>query len=160
MGVDNVLVQAGAASRNGVSLGSGSNKTLTPEDAEAILRECPSVAGLAPIVYARLQVVRGNRNWVPASLFGTTPGFLQVRDWDDLAEGEAFTDTDVRDTALVCLLGRTPGARALRRRRDAGRPGGRRAGRAAEGPRRAPAQGGRHHRRGPGRHPAGAPGRP
>ncbi|HEX8200745.1 MAG TPA: ABC transporter permease [Isosphaeraceae bacterium] len=107
MGVENVLVQAGAASRNGVSLGSGSNKTLTPEDAEAILRECPAVVGLAPIVYARLQVVRGNRNWVPSSLFGTTPGFLAVRDWEDLAEGEAFTDADVRDTALVCLLGRT-----------------------------------------------------
>jgi macrolide transport system ATP-binding/permease protein len=107
MGVDNVLVQAGAASRNGVSLGGGSNKTLTPEDAEAILRECPSVAGLAPLVYARLQVVHGNRNWVPATLFGTTPGFLPVREWEDLVEGEAFTDGDVRDIALVCLLGQT-----------------------------------------------------
>ena len=58
MGVDNVLVQAGAASRNGVSLGSGSVKTLTPEDAEAIGRECPSVEAYAPIVNARGQVVR------------------------------------------------------------------------------------------------------
>src|SRR5262249_46192111 len=41
-GVDNIVVQAGAASRNGVSLGSGSIKTLIPEDAEAILHECPS----------------------------------------------------------------------------------------------------------------------
>ena len=92
MGVDNVLVQAGAASRNGVSLGSGSVKTLTPEDAEAILRECPSVACLAPIVNGRGQVVRGNRNWVPSSFIGTTPGFLRVRDWEEMADGEAFTD--------------------------------------------------------------------
>ena len=47
-GVDNIVVQAGAASRNGVSLGSGSIKTLTPEDAETILHECPSVDSLAP----------------------------------------------------------------------------------------------------------------
>ena len=107
MGVENVLVQAGAASRNGVSLGSGSVKTLTPEDAEAIARECPSVVALAPIVSARGQAVRGNRNWVPATLEGTTPGFLRVRDWDDMAEGEAFNDDDVRDTAMVCLLGQT-----------------------------------------------------
>ena len=107
MGVENVLVQAGAASRNGVSLGSGSVKTLTPEDADAIALECPSVVALAPIVSARGQAVRGNRNWVPATLYGTTPGFLRVRDWDDMAEGESFNDDDVRDTAMVCLLGQT-----------------------------------------------------
>jgi macrolide transport system ATP-binding/permease protein len=107
MGVENVLVQAGAASRNGVSLGSGSVKTLTPEDADALARECPSVVALAPIVSARGQAVRGNRNWVPATLFGTTPGFLRVRDWDEMAEGEPFNDDDVRDTTMVCLLGQT-----------------------------------------------------
>ena len=106
-GVDNILVQSGAASQNGVSLGRGSIKTLTPEDSEAILRECSTVAGLAPIVYGRGQVVRGNRNWNPRSLYGTTPGFLAVRDWEDLAEGEPFTERDIRDVAMVCLLGRT-----------------------------------------------------
>ena len=107
MGVENVLVQSGAASRNGVSLGTGSNKSLTPEDAEAILRECPSVVALAPLVYGRGQALRGNKNWVPSTLYGTTPGFLSVRDWDDMAEGEPFTDDDVRDSALVCVLGHT-----------------------------------------------------
>ena len=107
MGVDNVLVKAGSASRNGVSLGSGSVKTLTPEDAEAILRECPAVDRLAPIVNARGQVVRGNRNWNPSSFVGTTPDYLAVRDWDELAEGEVFTEVEVRDAATVCVLGQT-----------------------------------------------------
>ena len=73
-GVDNIVVQAGAASRNGVSLGSGSVKTLTPEDAETILHECPSVDSLAPLVFTRRQVVHGNKNWVPSTFVGTTPG--------------------------------------------------------------------------------------
>ena len=107
MGVENVLVQAGSATRNGVSLGYGSIKTLTPEDADAILRECPSAVSVAPMVYGNGQAVRGNRNWGPASFFGTTPGYLRVRDWDEMAEGEAFTDQDVRDGALICLLGHT-----------------------------------------------------
>jgi ABC-type antimicrobial peptide transport system permease subunit len=107
MGVENVLVQAGSASRNGVSMGSGSVKTLSPEDADAILRECPSVVRMAPLVYGRGQVVRGNRNWVPSMFLGTTPGYLGVRDWDDMAEGEAFTDADVRDGTLVCTIGHT-----------------------------------------------------
>jgi macrolide transport system ATP-binding/permease protein len=106
-GVENIVVQAGAASRNGVSLGSGSVKTLTPEDADSILHECPSVDSLAPLVFAQRQVVHGNKNWVPSTFIGTTPGYLRVREWEDLEEGQAFTERDVRDVAMVCLLGQT-----------------------------------------------------
>ena len=106
-GVNNIVIQAGAASRNGVSLGSGSVKTLTPEDAESILHECPSVDSVAPLVFSRRQVVRGNRNWVPSNFIGTTPGYLRVREWKDLAQGQSFTERDVRDVAMVCLLGET-----------------------------------------------------
>ena len=106
-GANTLLVQAGAASSNGVSLGSGSIKTLTPEDAEAIENECAAVGSLAPIVYARRQVVYNNKNWVPIYIYGTTPGLLKVRDWEQMAEGEAFSNEDVRDVAQVCLLGKT-----------------------------------------------------
>ena len=106
-GANTVLVQAGAAQSNGVSLGSGSIKTLTHEDAEAVGRECSAVDSLAPIIYARRQVVRGGKNWVPIYIYGTTPGLLRVRDWEEMAEGEPFTDDDVRDVSMVCLLGKT-----------------------------------------------------
>ena len=106
-GVNNLLVQAGAASSNGISQGSGTKKTLTPEDTEAILNECPAVDSMAPIVYARRQVVNGNRNWNPVYLYGTTPSFLRVRRWENLTEGAPFTERDVHDVALVCMLGQT-----------------------------------------------------
>jgi ABC-type antimicrobial peptide transport system permease subunit len=106
-GVDNIVVQAGSVSRNGVSLGSGSVKTLTPEDAETILRECPSVHSLAPMIFTRRQVVHGNKNWVPNAFVGTTPGYLRVREWEDMDEGESFTEREVNDAAMVCLLGQT-----------------------------------------------------
>ncbi len=106
-GVDNIVVQAGAASRNGVSLGSGSIKTLTPEDAETVLHECPSVDSLAPLVFTRQQVVHGNKNWVPSTFVGTTPGYLRVREWEDLDQGGSFTTRDVDEVAMVCLLGQT-----------------------------------------------------
>ncbi len=106
-GVDNIVVQAGAVSRNGVSLGSGSVKTLTPEDAETILRECPSVDSLAPMIFTRRQVVHGNKNWVPNAFVGTTPGYLRVREWEEMDEGQLFTERDVNDSAMVCLLGQT-----------------------------------------------------
>jgi len=107
MGANNLLVQPGTASSGGVTFGSGSIVTLTPQDAEAILRECPAVRAVAPIVRARTQVVYGNRNWVPLYIYGTTPDFLDVRDWTDLADGEPFTDRDVRNGSKVCLIGQT-----------------------------------------------------
>ena len=108
MGANNLLVQPGTAASGGVSFGSGSVITLTPQDADAILRECrPSVAAVAPVVRARTQVVYGNRNWVPLYIYGTTPAFLDVRDWEDMAMGEPFTDRDVLGGAKVCVLGNT-----------------------------------------------------
>ena len=58
-------------------------------------------------MFARRQVVHGNKNWVPSTFIGTTPGYLRVREWEDLDEGQSFTERDVRDVAMVCLLGQT-----------------------------------------------------
>jgi ABC-type antimicrobial peptide transport system permease subunit len=107
MGANNLLVQPGTASSGGVSFGSGSVMTLTPLDAAAIERECsPAVASVAPVVRTRTQVVFGNRNWVPLYIYGTTPSFLDVRQWD-VDEGRAFTDQEVNSSAEVCVIGQT-----------------------------------------------------
>jgi ABC-type antimicrobial peptide transport system permease subunit len=107
MGADNFFVLPGTAASGGVSFGGGSAMTLTPEDGEAILSQCPAVRAVAPVVRARTQVLYGNRNWVPLFIYGSTPSFLDVRDWRDLAEGEPFTEQDVRNASKVCLLGQT-----------------------------------------------------
>jgi ABC-type antimicrobial peptide transport system permease subunit len=108
MGANTLLVLPGTAASGGVSWGSGSVMTLTPEDCEAILNECPAIKNATPIVRARSsQVVYGSRNWIPATLQGTTPAFLNIRDWEEMSDGEAFTDRDVRNASKVCLLGQT-----------------------------------------------------
>ena len=104
MGANNLLVLPGTASSGGVSFGGGSAMTLTPQDAEAILNECPAVRGAVPVVRARTQVIYGNRNWVPTFIYGTTPAWLDVREWG-LAQGDMFTDRDVRNASKVCVLG-------------------------------------------------------
>jgi len=107
MGANVLLVFPGTAASAGVTFGAGTVMTLTAEDAEAILRECPSVRNAAPVVRARTQVVYGNKNWVPSVMYGTTPAFLDIRDWTELAEGEPFTERDVMAANKVCLLGQT-----------------------------------------------------
>jgi len=107
IGANTLVVVPGAANTSGVNLGAGSIMTLTPQDADAIIKECPAVSSVAPIVRARTQVVYGNRNWVPTYIYGTTPSFLNVREWTDLDEGEAFTEHDVRNSSKVCMVGQT-----------------------------------------------------
>ena len=107
MGANVLLILPGTAASGGVSFGAGSVTTLTPEDGEAILRDSPAVRNVAPVVRARTQVVYGNRNWVPQQMIGTTPEFLDIRDWAYLAEGDAFSDRDVLNANRVCLVGQT-----------------------------------------------------
>jgi len=107
MGANVLIINNGAAASGGVSWGSGSEKTLTPDDAKEIAQQCPAVSEVAPIVQVGGQVVYGNQNWVPMSIFGTTPGYLTVRDWDYMDDGEMFTDRDVTAANKVCVVGLT-----------------------------------------------------
>ncbi|MGD0412757.1 MAG: ABC transporter permease [Verrucomicrobiota bacterium] len=107
MGAYNLMVFPGNSLLAGISTGTGGSMRLSPGDAEAILTDCPSVTAAAPVVFARAQAVYNNLNWQPGSLYGTTPAFLEVRDWSDMAEGNPFTERDVRNTSKVCVIGKT-----------------------------------------------------
>jgi ABC-type antimicrobial peptide transport system permease subunit len=108
LGVNFLQVEAGASSSSGIHYGSGTCLTLTPEDCDAILRECGAVRWAAPGVDCRMQVIYANRNWQPWKILGTSPAYLLVRNWTELQEGEPFTDADVQGAAGVCLMGQTP----------------------------------------------------
>jgi ABC-type antimicrobial peptide transport system permease subunit len=107
MGANNLLLFPGAVSVGGVSNGAGTGMDLTPQDCDAILTGCPDVRDAAPVVRVHTQVVYGNRNCVPNTMYGTTPAFLNVRDWNQMDQGSAFTDADVRAAASVCVIGET-----------------------------------------------------
>jgi ABC-type antimicrobial peptide transport system permease subunit len=109
MGANNLLVQPGTATSGGVSFGIGSILSLTPADVESLrdADRCPAIANVAPIVRTRTQVVYGSKNWVPVYIYGTTPAYLEIRDWQDLAEGNPFTSQDVAVQREVCLVGQT-----------------------------------------------------
>ena len=107
MGANNMMVMPGTAASGGISFGAGSVMTLTPGDYDAIVRECPAVRAAAPSVRARTQIVYGSKNWVPNQIIGTTPSFLEVRDWTKMDDGECFTERDVLNAAKVCLIGQT-----------------------------------------------------
>jgi len=105
VGSNLIVILPGSTTSGGIRMGSGSQQTLTKDDADAILKECPAVAQVAPIMNGVAQVVYGNMNW-STGVVGTTPSILEVRDWP-LYSGRNFTEQDVRSATKVCLLGQT-----------------------------------------------------
>ncbi len=105
IGSNLLMVLPGASSSGGIRMGAGTQPTLSLADAEAVLRESPSVQDVAPSLGGIAQVVYGNQNW-STSVNGTTRAMLSVRDWQ-LSAGRAFTDDDVKGATKVCILGRT-----------------------------------------------------
>lgn len=107
MGANSIMVIPGADRRGGISKGTGSQMSLTPEDCEAINKECSAVALAVPVVYANgNQVISGNTNYQPNRIQGSSPGFLTIRNWV-IDEGRAFTQREVNRRARVCLVGST-----------------------------------------------------
>ena len=105
MGSNLIMILPGATTAGGVRMGSGTQPTLTLNDAEAILKESLAVSDVAPVLNGVAQVVYGHQNW-STGVIGTTPGMLNVRDWP-LVSGRSFTQQDVKSATKVCLLGQT-----------------------------------------------------
>ena len=105
LGSNMIVVLSGSVTSGGVRLGSGSQLTITEEDAWAIQREIPLVEAAAPTVRGNAQIVYGNLNWA-TSIQGVTPEYFVARDWP-VASGKALSQEDVDGATKVALLGET-----------------------------------------------------
>ncbi len=107
MGSNTILVLPGNLAMAGVAGGAGTAMSLTPGDAAAMADRCSALSSVAPLVAARTQVVANGRNWVPDRINGTTPAYLDIRDWAQLADGSMFTEEDVTSLREVCVIGQS-----------------------------------------------------
>jgi putative ABC transport system permease protein len=105
LGSNLIVVLSGSASAGGVRLGSGSQLTITEDDAWAIQREIPSVEAAAPAVRGGAQIVYGNLNWGTAIL-GVTPEYFTARDWA-VVSGRALTQEEIDGATKTALIGQT-----------------------------------------------------
>jgi putative ABC transport system permease protein len=74
-------------------------------DAEAIAREIPPAAAVAPISSKSLTAIYANQNW-STSVTGTDSQFFAARNWS-VAAGRTFTGGEARAGKAVCVLGAT-----------------------------------------------------
>jgi putative ABC transport system permease protein len=105
LGQNVIQVFSGSINRGGVHSGFGGAGTLTVEDAVAMEKEVPGVVAVSPEVRSGAQIMAGNNNW-STSIQGESVSYPAIRQWD-LADGNMFSDLDVRSAAKVCILGKT-----------------------------------------------------
>ncbi len=104
LGSNLLLILSGARTQGGVRLGTGSNYTLSEDDAIAINREIPEALA-APALRGGAQVIWGNTNWA-TQVYGSTPEYLDVRQWT-LASGRSFEPAEMSGSGKVALVGQT-----------------------------------------------------
>ena len=105
IGSNLLMVIPGSTTAGGVRMGGGSQPTLKLKDAEAILKECPSVVTVAPVVSEIKQIIFSNQNW-STSVYGVTPSYLTINNWD-VEYGHGITEEDDKNATKVTVLGAT-----------------------------------------------------
>jgi len=105
LGSNLIIALSGSASAGGIRLGTGSQLTISEDDANAIAREIPSVQVAASSVRGSAQVVYGNLNWSTV-IQGVTPVYFEARDWP-VVDGRQISAEDVDGATKVALVGQT-----------------------------------------------------
>ena len=105
MGSNMIMVHPGGDMRGGVRLEADDMESLTLADLEAIRTETRYVSYVSPSVNSAGQAVYGARN-TPTTVYGVSADYLDIRRYR-VADGDFFTEQDIRAAAKVCVVGRT-----------------------------------------------------
>jgi putative ABC transport system permease protein len=105
LGSNLIIVLSGNYTAGGVRMGSGSQPTISEDDAYALQQEVALVEASAPQLRGTGQVVFGNSNWA-TSILGVTPDYFVARQWQ-VAQGRSLEPADVESAAKVVLLGQS-----------------------------------------------------
>lgn len=105
MGSNMIMISPGADMRGGVRQDASSMETLKQADYLSIKEDCNYISAISPTVNSSGQWIYGNNN-TQSSIYGVNQDYLSIRQLK-VADGEMFTDTDIKAAAKVCILGQT-----------------------------------------------------
>ncbi len=105
MGSNMIMISPGADMRGGVRQDASSMETLKQADYQSIKEDCNYISAISPTVNSSGQWIYGNNN-TQSSIYGVNQDYLSIRQLK-VADGEMFTDTDIKSAAKVCILGQT-----------------------------------------------------
>ena len=103
MGSNMLTLMPGGNHRMGGA--AGSSPPFELPDIEALRRDIPEIAAIAPYAQRMSQIIAGNENR-QSNVVGTTSEFIQVRNWA-LTAGRTFTPAEESAGRAVCIIGAT-----------------------------------------------------
>jgi putative ABC transport system permease protein len=103
LGANLLLVIPGTRNSGGARLESGTQHTLTEEDAAAIRRQIPDIQVAAPLLSRSMHLVAGDRNWTTL-VAGINPDYLVAREWP-IESGRTFITADLEYGTKVAIVG-------------------------------------------------------
>ena len=105
MGSNMIMIGPGADRRGGVRQDASSMETLKMNDYESIKDECTYIKAISPVVNKSGQFIYGNEN-APSTIYGVNQDYMEIRQIS-VADGDMFTDADIKASTKVCILGQT-----------------------------------------------------
>jgi putative ABC transport system permease protein len=105
LGSNLIVVLSGSVTSSGIRVGTGSQQTITEDDAYAIQREVGAVQVAAPSTRGTAQVVFGNLNWGTV-IQGVTVEYFEARDWA-VVNGRPFIQEEIDGATKVAIIGQT-----------------------------------------------------
>lgn len=105
MGSNMIMIHPGGERRGGVRLDPTEMQTLKESDYLALRKESLFLAGISPNVSCSGQLISGNNNY-PSSVSGVGTDYISIRQLN-VESGEMFNETDIRQSAKVCVIGKT-----------------------------------------------------
>ena len=105
MGSNMIMVHPGGDRRGGVQLSADDMQSLKIKDFEDIRADTRYVTYVSPADNSSGQAVYGANN-TPTTVYGVNLDYLDIRRYK-VADGDVFTEHDIKTAAKVCLIGQT-----------------------------------------------------
>ena len=105
MGSNMIMIHPGGDMRGGVRLDADDMESLKLKDLEDIRNNTRFVTYVSPSVNSAGQAIVGANN-TPTTIYGVNTDYLEIRRYR-IADGDTFSEQDIRTAAKVCLVGQT-----------------------------------------------------
>ena len=105
MGSNMIMIHPGGDRRGGVQLSADDMQSLKIKDFEDIRADTRYVTYVSPAGNSSGQAVYGANN-TPTTVYGVNLDYLDIRRYK-VADGDVFTEHDIKTAAKVCLIGRS-----------------------------------------------------
>ncbi len=105
MGSNMIMIHPGADMRGGVRQDPSAMQTLKLTDYEKLKGECNYIKAISPVVNSSGQFIFGSNN-TQSTIYGVNRDYLEIRQLS-ISDGECFTDSDIKASAKVCIIGQT-----------------------------------------------------